>query len=206
MTAALASGLLLGLACGIAPGPLLALVIAQSIRHGSREGCKVALAPLVTDAPIIAAALAVSAGAGSHPTVLGILSLAGGAFVLYLAFEAFRPSIPGDAAAPDRPPGSWWKGILTNLLSPHPWLFWLTAGAAALSRGWAESAWAPVAFLAGFYATLVGSKLFLALAAGRARRLLAGRAYRVTLALLGATLAVFAALLLADGVRRLRAS
>jgi threonine/homoserine/homoserine lactone efflux protein len=52
MIAAVATGLVLGLSCGLAPGPLMALVLAQSLRHGAREGCKIALAPLLTDMPI----------------------------------------------------------------------------------------------------------------------------------------------------------
>ncbi|MGD0905110.1 MAG: hypothetical protein ABR924_19595 [Terracidiphilus sp.] len=52
MTTALVSGVLLGLFCGLAPGPLLALVLAQTLRHGAREGRKIALSPLVTDAPV----------------------------------------------------------------------------------------------------------------------------------------------------------
>ena len=61
MITALASGAFLGLSCGLAPGPLLALLLAQTLRHGPREGCKIALTPLVTDAPIIVVALVVAA-------------------------------------------------------------------------------------------------------------------------------------------------
>ena len=57
MMTALATGIVLGLSSGLAPGPLLALVVAQTLRHGPREGCKIALTPLVTDAPIILVAL-----------------------------------------------------------------------------------------------------------------------------------------------------
>ncbi|MDY6953588.1 MAG: LysE family translocator, partial [Thermodesulfobacteriota bacterium] len=49
----LAIGIVLGLSAGFAPGPLLALVISQTLRHNAVEGLKVALAPLVTDLPII---------------------------------------------------------------------------------------------------------------------------------------------------------
>ena len=36
-----------GLSCGLAPCPMLALLLAQTLRHGPREGCKIALPPLV---------------------------------------------------------------------------------------------------------------------------------------------------------------
>ena len=51
------SGAVFGLAAGLMPGPLLALVIQQTLRHGPTEGIKVAAAPLLTDLPIVAAAL-----------------------------------------------------------------------------------------------------------------------------------------------------
>jgi threonine/homoserine/homoserine lactone efflux protein len=66
-------------------------VLAQTLRHGPREGCKIALTPLVTDAPIIALALALAAKMAQLRLLLGIVSIAGGAFVLYLAWEGFRP-------------------------------------------------------------------------------------------------------------------
>src|SRR5208283_3642736 len=99
MMTALASGALLGLSCGLAPGPLLALVLAQTLRHGPREGCKIALTPLATDAPIIVAALVMAAKLAQLRSLLGVVSIAGGAFVLYLAWDVFRPVRP-QAAAP----------------------------------------------------------------------------------------------------------
>ncbi len=92
---------------------------------------------------------------------------------------------------------------MTNLVNPHPWIFWLTVGAAILARaveqGWAVAA----AFLFGFYLLLVGSKVSVALIAGRSRDLLAGRPYRLVLRALAVLLAVFAALLLREGLRQL---
>jgi threonine/homoserine/homoserine lactone efflux protein len=200
MITALASGAFLGLSCGLAPGPLLALVLAQTLRHGPREGCKIALTPLVTDAPIIAMALCVAARLAELRPWLGAVSIAGGIFVLYLAWDSFRPAGVNAAPRSERP-WSWRKGILTNLLSPHPWLFWLTVGAAILAKATAQSRWAAAAFLFGFYALLVGSKVLVALLAGRSRDLLAGRSYRVVMRALGALLAGFALLLFREGLK-----
>ena len=202
MITALASGAFLGLSCGLAPGPLLALVVAQTLRHGPREGCKIALTPLVTDAPIIVVALVLAAKLAELRPLLGIVSIAGGAFVLYLAWDSFRP-VRVDPEAPAEPPRSWFKGIATNLLSPHPWLFWLTVGAAILAKAIAQSWLVAVAFLFGFYLLLVGSKVMVALMAGRSRDLLAGRPYRVVMRVLAVLLGVFAILLFREGLRQL---
>jgi threonine/homoserine/homoserine lactone efflux protein len=108
-----------------------------------------------------------------------------------------------DAEAPAERPRSWLKGILTNLLSPHPWLFWLTVGAAILAKAMAQSWLAAVAFLCGFYLLLVGSKVLVALTAGRSRDLLAGRPYRVMMRVLAVLLALFALLLFREGLKHL---
>src|SRR5512141_1367801 len=87
MMAALASGVLLGLSAGLAPGPMLALVLAQTLRYGPREGCKIALTPFVTDAPIIVVALALATKLAKLQLLLGLASITGAVFVLYLAWE-----------------------------------------------------------------------------------------------------------------------
>jgi len=202
MMTALASGVLLGLFSGLAPGPLLALVLAQTLRHGPREGCKIALTPLITDAPIIALALLLATKMAQLRLLLGIVSVAGGAFVLYLAWDGFRPVRLAGEVPPDSP-ASWFKGILTNLLNPHPWLFWLTVGAATLAKAVAHSMPAAVAFLCGFYLLLVGSKLVVVLLAARSRQLLAGRPYRVVMRVLAVLLVFFAVLLFREGWKQL---
>lgn len=202
MILALASGAFLGVSCGLAPGPLLALVLTQTLRHGPREGCKIALSPLVTDAPIIIVTLVLAAKLAQLRPLLGMVSVAGGAFILYLAWETFS-AVRQEAAASAEPPRSWFKGILTNLLSPHPWLFWLTVGAASLAKALAESWLAALVFLFGFYLLLVGAKVMIALLAARSRDLLAGRPYRVAMRILALLLGVFALLLFREGLGNL---
>jgi threonine/homoserine/homoserine lactone efflux protein len=181
---------------------MLALVLAQTLRHGSREGCKVALTPLVTDPPIIFVALVLAAKLAELRLLLGVVSIAGALFVLYLAWESFGP-VCAITSTPAERPRSWLKGIVTNLLNPHPWLFWLTVGAAilaeALARSWLEAA----AFLLSFYLLLVGSKVMVALLAGRSRDLLTGRPYRLAMRILAVILALFALVLFRDGLKHL---
>jgi threonine/homoserine/homoserine lactone efflux protein len=198
----LVAGVVLGLAAGLSPGPLLAMVVTQTLRHGPAEGVKIAFAPLVTDLPIVLAASVGLAGLADHGPLLGLVSLVGGGLLGYLGYESLRTT--GLALQADtRAPRSLVTGALVNALNPQPYLFWLTVGAPTVLRGLEVSAWRPALFIGGFYACLVGAKVLLAVVAGRSRRLLAGRAYVFTMRGLGLLLLVFAALLLADGVRRL---
>jgi threonine/homoserine/homoserine lactone efflux protein len=201
----LGAGVVLGLSAGFSPGPLLALVLAHTLRHGTKEGVKVAVAPLLTDLPIILLSLFTLTRFAQYPVVFGAVSLVGGLFVLHLAGESLRTR--GLAVAlPAAEPQSLRTGTLVNLLSPHPWLFWLTVGAPTTLRAWAEGPSAALLFVAGFMGCLVGAKLFLAVLAGRSRHLLNDRTYGLIMRLLGLMLLVFAFLMMRDGVRLLRAS
>jgi threonine/homoserine/homoserine lactone efflux protein len=196
------SGVVFGLAAGLTPGPLLTLVIQQTLRHGPTEGIKVAAAPSLTDLPIVAAALfAVNRVADADP-VLGAMSLAGAAFLAYLAYE----SVTTDVVAPDGPvptARSLHKGVTANLLNPHPYLFWLTIGAPILWQAWATRPVNAAGFLGAMYLCLVGSKMLLAVMVGRGRSVLTSRAYRLLVRALGCALLVFAVLFLRDGLRYL---
>jgi threonine/homoserine/homoserine lactone efflux protein len=208
---ALVAGAVFGLSAGLAPGPLLALVISQALRHGARDGVRVAMAPLLTDVPIVTiCTVVVATMAASAPASIGLIALAGAAMVAWLAWDTWRSEPP--AAGPDALAGSlpapvarsWTRGALVNALSPHPWLFWLLVGSPALLAAWSAAGLpAAGAFLAGFYGCLVGSKAVIALAVARARGRIAGRPYRWAMRGLGVLLALFALGLLVEGVSTL---
>lgn len=199
MTALLAAAAVYGLSAGFSPGPLLALVISQSIRYGVREGAKAAMAPLITDLPIILLCVMVLRPLTDSRPVLGLISMAGGLFVLYLAWGCFRTT---RLELTDRgeAPQSLGKGAAVNALNPHPYLFWLTVGGPAVLKAWAESPSRAVAFVAVFSACIVGAKLLVAFVAGRSGRLLSGKAYGAVMRALGLALVVFALLLFRDGL------
>ena len=113
-----------------------------------------------------------------------------------------RPNRP-KAEAPAEHPRSWFKGIVTNLLNPYPWLLWLTVGAAILAKTIAQGWWVAAAFLFGFCLLLVGSKVLVALLAGRSRELLARRPYRVVMRVLAVLLGFLALLLFREGLKHL---
>ena len=50
--ALVSAALIMGLGEGIKPGPLNTLVITETLQHDWRAGTKVAISPLITDAPV----------------------------------------------------------------------------------------------------------------------------------------------------------
>jgi threonine/homoserine/homoserine lactone efflux protein len=196
-------GTVLGLSAGFSPGPLLALVISETLRHGMQAGVRVALAPIITDLPIILLTLLVLSKLSHFHNVLGAISLAGGLFILSMGWQSIRTR-GIDMNIGDAAPKSLSKGVVANALNPHPYLFWFSVGAPAMAKALSLHINALLAFLVSFYAFLVGSKILLAVLIGRSRSFLTGRAYISTMRILGLILIVFALALFHEGLTLLK--
>ena len=194
-----ATGIVFGLAAGVTPGPLLALVVTESLRGGVPAGVRVAAAPLLTDAPIVLVSIVLLTRV-TGTTVLGALALAGAFFLAYLAWDSLTVA-PPDTAAPAPRGSALAKGAVVNLLNPHPYLFWLGIGGPTLLGAWEQSAAHALAFLAAMYGCLVGSKMVVAWGVGRGRRLLRSRGYVYLVRALGVALGLFAVRFARDGLQ-----
>jgi threonine/homoserine/homoserine lactone efflux protein len=194
----LSAGIVLGLAAGFAPGPLLVLVISETLRHGIGGGLKVSIAPLVTDVPIILVSLLLLNRLAEHKPILGCISMIGGLFILYLAYESLRTrGIELKLSAVKT--GSFKKGVITNALNPHPYMFYMTVGSPIIYRSLHQNILATLSFVGSFLLLLVGSKVVLALVVERSRSFLKGRLYIWVMRVLGALLIIFSMVLLRDG-------
>jgi len=192
-------GVILGLSAGIAPGPLFALLVAETLRHGSPAGLRVALAPLITDLPIILVTVFLLSALRETTTLLGLVSLVGAALLLHMGIGHLRSrGLPNTVGTV--PAGGLGRAIAVNLLSPHPYLFWLSVGGTYLAKAMQIGESALILFLAGFYACLVGTKLVLALVIGRSRALLDARVWVFLLRLTGALLCLLGIGLFFDGI------
>lgn len=193
---------MLGAASGLSPGPLLALVVAESFQRGFRSGAAVSIAPLITDIPIILAMTLLADALSSMGQAIGWLYLAGSCYLIYLAVEVFRfQKKTLDTSFNVR--ASLLKGAAVNLLNPAPYAFWFAIGAPLLVQAKSISWMAVFLFLGIFYCMLVGSKLLLAALVGKNRQVLAGRAYTAVTRLLGIFLLIFAVVFIKNGIGRL---
>ncbi len=98
-------------------------------------------------------------------------------------------------------PRSLKKGIVANLLNPHPYLFWITVGAPTAIKARQDGVITVILFFAAFYILLTGSKIMVARMTGKTRSFLSGKAYRWIMRLLGIVLLLFSAFFIYDGVQ-----
>ena len=178
-------GLGLGLAAGLSPGPLLTLVISSSLERGFGAGLRVALAPLITDAPIILLSLLVLRTLPD--TWLALMGILGGCLVVYFGVRYLRYQERDESRNQQQGGDSFdlVRGALVNIFNPHPWIFWVTVQGPILVAGWRRNPVAGVAFVAAFYFAIVGSKIAIAWLVARGRHGLNDEWYRRTLAACG---------------------
>ena len=198
----LVMGIILGTVAGISPGPLLTLVVSQTLRFGKKEGLKIAFAPLITDLPIILVSVFLIMQLADYDSVLGAISLVGAAFLIYLAYECLsskkidpKKGIAGRSIQ---------KGIMANMLSPHPYLFWFSVGGPIITKSYDESVFATVLFIASFYFFLVGSKAAVAFSVDKSRKFFKSNAYVYAVKFLGTLLLVFAMMYINDAFNYLK--
>ncbi len=161
-----------GFVAAAQPGPFQAFIISQTLKNGWRRTLIAALAPLLSDGPIIAIVLLVLSRV---PTSMqGYLHLASGVFILYLGLSAFRRwRAASDAATLDAESGyqSLLKAVVMNFISPGPWIFWSLVAGPTLVKGWNEAIPSGLAFLSGFYLVLIATLALTIVLFGTARKL-----------------------------------
>lgn len=192
----LLQGIGFGLAAAAQPGPFQTYLVSQTLLKGWQRTLPAAFAPLISDGPIILLCLFVLSQVPDW--MQRILYFAGGLFILYLAFGAykawrdFNPSLPAPEAGTQQ---SVLKAALMNALNPNPYIYWTLVTGPILLRGWRETPLHGIGFLAGFYVTIVLSLMGIILGFGTAQRF----GPKVNRALLG----ISAAALLCFGVYQL---
>lgn len=127
-------GILIGIGAALSPGPILILVLSESIRGGLRSGFKVAIAPSILDVLFVAPAIVFAESISTFRPVVGVLSLCGAVFLLFLAY---RNATASKVDLPARTPfdGSLAKAIVADALNPHLYLFWFSVAVPIFAKG-----------------------------------------------------------------------
>lgn len=148
-------GLGLAFAAVVQPGPFQAFLLSQSLMHGWRKTIPLVFAPLLTDGPVIVLVLLVLTNLPSW--FLQILQAGGGLLLIYLAYNAFKTWRNFDAnnIKIESTQQNIFKAVMVNIINPAPYLGWSLVMGPLLIKAWHESPATGIAFLAGFYTTMI---------------------------------------------------
>ena len=160
-----------GLAAAAQPGPFQTYLVSQTLSKGWKRTLPVTLAPLLSDGPIITLCLLVLS---QVPVWLQrFLGIAGGLFLLYLAYGAYKTWKNFDPSIPDIETGtqqSVLKAALINTLNPNPYIFWSLVTGPILVTGWHQTPVYGLGFLASFYVTMILGFSLVVIVFGSARQ------------------------------------
>lgn len=141
----LASGILIGLSLAVPPGPVNAVIAAESVKKSYVNGIKVGLGALTADATFLAIALIGVAVLFDNDTVKMVVSLAGGLILAYMALGILK-----DFRSPLKESGKkdiknyYLTGVAIGFTNPAAILWWITAGAVLIAS-------TDIAGIAGFF-------------------------------------------------------
>ena len=149
-------GIGFGFAAAVQPGPLQTYLISQTLAKGWKRTLPAALAPLLSDGPILALCLLVLSQVPHW--FQRFLYIAGGLFVLYLAYGAYKSWKNFESNIPSPQTGrqqSVLKAALINTLNPNPYIFWSLVTGPILLAGWRQTPVYGLGFVGGFYVAII---------------------------------------------------
>ena len=188
-----AAGIALGLFEGIRPGPLLTMVIRETLTGGWYAGARAASAPIFTDGPLIIVSSFLSGWIAEEPSILFVISLLGAGFLVWFGIDCFRIEAPDPDTAQEAVTGSFRRGVITNLLNPNVYVFWFLIGGPLMASAADEEPLAPVAYALSFLVTIIIVKMAIALIFARPRGSMSPRAYKIALGICGLGMIGFSA-------------
>jgi threonine/homoserine/homoserine lactone efflux protein len=139
---------------------------------GWKHALPLACTYLISDIPIVSLVLLILSNLPD--LARDFLHLAGGIFLLYLAWGAFRAFMEfkrNHALSAQSSVQSLFKAVTINLLNPNPYLTWSLVMGPMLIDAWRESPVQGISLLAGFYGTMVLTTAGIIIVFGVIRRL-----------------------------------
>ena len=186
------AGITLGVVEGVKPGPLLTTVIKETLTNGFRGGIRAASAPFFTDGPLILFSIFMAGYIADQPFLFCGIAVLGAIFLTRMGMECFNPEIPDIDATGIDLTQSLKKGILTNLLNPNAYIFWLLIGGPLMATAADSEPIAPFAYAISFLVSIVLVKITIAYFFSKAQVNLSSDRYLLTLKICGFAMFIFA--------------
>lgn len=189
----------LSVIAAITPGPLMALIISETLNHGKIAGIKIGIAPLFTDLPIMIIGIYTLSKIQHLDFVLGLISMFGAGYLAYLAYgnitlkEVHLDAQSGNA--------SLLKGIVANFLNPNPYIFYFSILGPLVIKGSEKNAFIGPITVFIFLGIFVIINTILVLSVHSAKQFFNSKKYVYTIRILGLALLFFACNFFMEGLR-----
>ncbi len=190
----------LGVIEGVKPGPLMAVVISETVIHNWKAGLKVALVPLLTDGPVIILSVILYELLTINKTSQAIIGLLGTLILIWLGIDCFKKSNINFEEEESKEDHSLKKGIITNLTNPNMYLYWILIGAPFLIDAYEINLSYPFLFVGGFFAAFIALKLIIAILVDNSKNFLNTTGYKRLLQFSGLALFIFSGMFFIDAL------
>jgi threonine/homoserine/homoserine lactone efflux protein len=153
-------GIVYGFAAAVTPGPLSAFLLSQAVTAGWKRTLPATFSPLLSDGPVALLVLAVLSQVPS--SLVRYLRLFGGAFILYLAFEAWkswRNSGAQNETGGEGARNNLLKAAIVNWLNPNVYISWSIIVGPMFLHGWQKAPVIGAGLVLGFYLTLIATMI-----------------------------------------------
>ena len=193
ITALCITAFLVGLSGAMMPGPLLTVTIAESARHGFKAGPLIVLGHAILELALIIALLAGLSLYLQKPLVTTVISVIGGAFLLFMGFNMIKDVLQGRVSleSNENTAGKGinmhpvMAGILVSVSNPFWSVWWATIGLTYLTVALKSGPIGITSFFSGhIMADLLWYSLIAAAIAG-GRRFLKQQVYQTIIMLCG---------------------
>ncbi|WP_210453220.1 LysE family translocator [Pantoea ananatis] len=176
-----------GLVAGLKPGPLGIIVIQQTLSRGLSSGVLASLSPILSDTPIIILAIIILRNFSNIDIFIALISLTGGLNLLWISIKLLKVNM-NKFSDNNLSSSSLLMAVKINLLNPTPYLFWFTIGGSYIISGtFMES----ILFSFVSVASLILSKIFVALLALYFKGFLSSNRYLYVMRTLSLVLFIF---------------
>jgi threonine/homoserine/homoserine lactone efflux protein len=149
-------GITYAIAAVVQPGPFQMFLLSQTLSKGWQRTLPAAFGPLISDIPVMIIVLFLLTRV--PPVFLSVLQLAGGIFILYLAFNTYKTWKNFHSIKPSEVHSgqqTLLNAVIVNILNPNPYIGWSLVLGPLFLKGWHNNPADGIILLIGFYVTLI---------------------------------------------------
>lgn len=176
--------LFLGVGAAISPGPILALMVSETLKYGKKEGFAVTLSPLITDIPIfLISYLLLYRGIFYIDNIPKFFYVVGGVLLIYIGYKNVRYRYRTMEYSNTKRGFfySFFKGLTVNLFNPYTYGFWFFIAINFFS----EEFFKTLLFFLSFFVAFLITQLYIIILISKTRKFLKEKLYTTIIKLVG---------------------